>query len=87
MEKVDIFKLDHRFGCVRVNCGNSLEHEIEKLKEVYYALKEGCKVATECVSKDGNRRFDFINFDTGIVKEIETGKSYDKGDGSVAVKI
>lgn len=78
LNNVDIYKLSHKFGCVRVNCNNTLKHEIAKLKAVYIALKEGHKVATECVSKDGKRRFDFIDFDNGELKEFETDKKIDK---------
>jgi len=73
--KVNLYKLSHKFGCVRVNCKNSLRHEIAKLVDVYVALKNGHKVATECISKDGKRRFDFIDFDTGEIKEYETNGS------------
>ena len=84
--KVDKFRLSHSFGCVRINSGNSLKHEIAKLKMVYQALKEGHIVATECWSSDGKRRFDFFDYDTGTVKEAETNPKIKK-EGAITVRI
>lgn len=85
--KIDKFRLSHSFGCVRINSGNTLKHELAKVKEVYKALKKGEIVATEVWSADGKRKYDYFNFDSGEIKEFETGKSYDKKDGSIKVSI
>lgn len=81
--KVDRFRLSHSFGCVRVNSGNSLKHEIAKLKEVYKALKEGHIVATEVWSANGKRKYDFFDYDDGTIREFETGKSYKKTEKDI----
>ena len=83
---VDKHRLNHNFGCVRVNSGNTLKHETAKLKMVYEALKEGHILVTECISADGKRRFDFIDFDTGKIKEAETNHKIRKA-GAITVDI
>ena len=85
--KIDRFRLSHSFGCVRINSGNSWKHESAKAKAVYDALKRGEIVATEVWSAKGDRKYDFFSFDTGEVREFETGKSYEKNDGSIVVRV
>ena len=80
-------KLSHKFNCIRINPENTIEHEWNKFTTAYTLIKQGHKIATECVSANGKRRYDIIDFDTGDVWEIETGKSYEKNDGSIRVKI
>jgi uncharacterized protein YpmB len=85
--KIDEFKLSHKCGCVRVNTNNTILHELKKFEIAFGLIKEGHKVATECVSKDGKRRYDVIDFDTGKIYEVESGKSYEKKDDVIVVRI
>ena len=86
IQKVDKFRLSHKFGCVRINSKNTLKHEIAKLKDVWKAQKKGHIVATECVSVDGKRRFDFIDFDDGTIVEFETNHKIKK-PGAITVEL
>jgi hypothetical protein len=65
---------------VRINPGNSTLHELKKFAIAFELIKKGHKIATECVSYDGKRRFDILDFDSGETYEVEIlGNSYEKG--------
>ena len=59
---------NHR-NCVRISTGNSLEHEIAKLKKCYELLKEGKEFLTEAIFENGTRA-DILVLDDGIAIEI-----------------
>lgn len=56
------------------------EHELAKFNLCWEALKDGHEFITEARGKDGNVR-DFVDLDTGEIKEIETSEERAKRHG------
>lgn len=58
----------HR-NCIRINVGNSIEHELAKLKICYGLIKEGKEVITEAIFNNGSRA-DILVLDDYKIIEI-----------------
>ena len=62
----------HR-NCVRISPGNSLYHELMKLRVAYELLEQGHQIITEAIFENGCRA-DILDLDTGTVYEIVHGE-------------
>ena len=86
LEQIDSNLGFHKFFCVRINAGNSYEHEKKKFDIAYRLAKENHVFVTEAKSKNGKRKFDVFDATTGEIYEVETGKSYEK-QGSNIIRV
>jgi len=65
----------HR-GCVRISIANSLEHEIEKLKQCYKLIQKHKEFFTEAIFENGSRA-DILILDDNLAIEIADSESDD----------
>jgi len=61
------FRVD--INSVRINTTNSIEHELAKCKVAYMLIKDGRKIVTEAIFKNG-KRADILDLDNFAIYEI-----------------
>ena len=67
-------------NCIRIHPTESFKHFIAKCKDCFEAKRNHQMFLTEAWTADRKRRFDFVNLDTGEVREYETNPKVVKRD-------
>jgi len=83
---IDPHELDH-INQIRHHPGETIEHLMGKVKKSRELYQRGIPHLTEAHNNHHTRKYDLVNLFTGEIEEFETGKSYDKNDGSVKVNV
>lgn len=63
-------KIGSHRNCIRINVGNSIEHEIAKLRICYELIKEGKEVITEAIFNNGSRADILVLDDYKIIEVL-----------------
>lgn len=64
----------HR-NCVRINVGNTIEHERKKFETCFELKKQGKEFITEAVFEKSRKRADIVVLDDGLCIEIAHSES------------
>lgn len=88
MNKLDIDpnELDH-MNQVKHHPGETEEHFLAKASRSRELYQQGIPHLVEAHNNHHTRKYDLVNLMDCIIEEFETGKSYDKKDGSVKVDV
>lgn len=55
---------------IKLNCGNTLAHEMKKCEVCYSIMLQGHRFVTEAVFKDGKGRADIVDFNNDVIYEV-----------------
>lgn len=83
---IDPRELDH-VNQIKHHPGETEEHFMGKAKRSRELYQQGIPHLVEAHNNHHTRKYDLVNLIDGTIEEFETGKSYDKNDGSVKVDV